>query len=249
MSALLSVSGLHAGYAEANVLQGLDFELSKGEVICLLGANGAGKTTTMGVLSGLLEASAGQVRYEGMDLLAMASHERVRAGVVLCPEGRKVFPNLSVEENLVLGSFNVNARPGRRRKLDEVYSLFPRLAERRAQSSGLMSGGEQQMLALGRALMSRPRLLLLDEPSLGLSPKMVQIVFEAIRTIAATDITILLVEQNTHAALSVATRGYVIASGRIAHAGETADLRRSTEVRDAFFGGKYAPAATETSPA
>ncbi|MFG1193168.1 ABC transporter ATP-binding protein [Xanthobacter flavus] len=240
---MLSVSGLHAGYGESTVLQGLDFELHRGEVICLLGANGAGKTTTMGVLSGLVAASAGRIRYDGADLLAMPSHERVMAGVALSPEGRKVFPNLTVEENLVLGSFNVNARAQRKRKLHEVYDLFPRLAERRSQSSGLMSGGEQQMLALGRALMANPRLLLLDEPSLGLAPKVVQTVFAAIRTIAATDITILLVEQNTHAALSVATRGYVMAAGRIVHAGDTTELRASPEVRDAFIGGKSARAA------
>jgi branched-chain amino acid transport system ATP-binding protein len=240
MSPFLSVSNLHAGYGESSILQGLDFALHKGEVVCLLGANGAGKTTTMGVLSGLLEASAGRVIFDGLQLLAMPSHERVKAGVVLCPEGRKVFPNMTVEENLILGSFNANARPERPRKLEETYSLFPRLAERRKQSAGLMSGGEQQMLALGRALMAKPRLLLLDEPSLGLAPKMVQVVLDAIRVIAATDITILLVEQNTQAALSVATRGYVMASGRIVHAGPTDELRRSPEVRDAFIGGKAA---------
>ncbi len=243
MSALLQVSGIYAGYGESTVLQGLDFELNAGEVICLLGANGAGKTTTMGVLSGLVDARAGHIRYEGRDLLAMPPHERVKAGIALSPEGRKVFPNLTVEENLVLGSFNVNARAGRAQKLAEVYDLFPRLAERRTQSSGLMSGGEQQMLALGRALMSSPRLLLLDEPSLGLAPKIVQIVFEAIRKIASSDLSILLVEQNTHAALSVATRGYVMSAGRIVYSGDTADLRRSPEVRDAFIGGKSARAA------
>ena len=240
MSPFLSVSGLHAGYGESSVLQGLDFELHRGEVVCLLGANGAGKTTTMGVLSGLLEASGGRVIYDGMELLAMPSHARVRAGVVLSPEGRKVFPNMTVEENLILGSFNASARSDRRRKLEETYNLFPRLAERRTQSSGLMSGGEQQMLALGRALMAKPRLLLLDEPSLGLSPKIIQVVLDAIRVIAATDITILLVEQNTQAAFSVATRGYVMASGCIVHAGGTEELRQSPEVRDAFIGGKSA---------
>ena len=240
MTPFLSVSNLHAGYGESSILQGLEVALNKGEVVCLLGANGAGKTTTMAVLSGLLEASAGRVLYDGMELLAMPSHERVKAGVVLSPEGRKVFPNMTVEENLVLGSFNANARANRQRKLDETYSLFPRLAERRKQSAGLMSGGEQQMLAIGRALMAKPRLLLLDEPSLGLAPKMVQVVVDAIRVIAATDITILLVEQNTQAALSVATRGYVMAAGRIVYAGGTEELRQSPEVRDAFIGGKSA---------
>lgn len=240
MTAMLSVTNLHAGYGDSSVLQGLNFELQQGEVVCLLGANGAGKTTTMAVLSGLIEASAGSISYDGNDLLAMPSHDRVKAGLSLSPEGRKVFPNLTVAENLVLGSFNANARAGRSAKLDEVYSLFPRLAERRAQSAGLMSGGEQQMLALGRAIMANPRLLLLDEPSLGLAPMIVQTVFEAIRKIAATNITIFLVEQNTHAALSVASRGYVMSAGRIVHAGSAADLSQSAEVRDAFIGGKSA---------
>ena len=244
MSAFLAVNDLRAGYGESSVLQGLTFELNRGEVVCLLGANGAGKTTTMAVLSGLLEATGGSVQYDGRDLLAMPSHQRVREGVALSPEGRKVFPNLTVEENLYLGSFNVNARAGRQQKLEEVYELFPRLAERRRQSSGLMSGGEQQMLALGRALMSKPRMLLLDEPSLGLSPKLVQIVFEAVRTIAATDITILLVEQNTHAALSVAGRGYVMSSGRTIHAGSANELRQSSVVREAFIGGRNAAGQT-----
>jgi len=240
MTALLSISGLHAGYGDSSVLQGLEFELHKGEVVCLLGANGAGKTTIMGVLSGLIDASSGRIRYDGMDLLAMPSHKRVAAGIALSPEGRKVFPNLTVAENLVLGSFNVSARVDRQRTLEQVYTLFPRLAERRAQCAGLMSGGEQQMLALGRALMAKPRLLLLDEPSLGLSPKMVQVVFEAIRAIASGELTIFLVEQNTHAALSVASRGYVMSTGRIVHAGATHDLRHSAEVRDAFIGGRAA---------
>ncbi len=245
MSAILSVSNLHAGYGESSVLQGLSFELQPGEVVCLLGANGAGKTTTMAVLSGLIEAKSGSVSYDGRDLLAMPSHERVAAGLSLSPEGRKVFPNLTVEENLVLGSFNAKARASRAAKLEEVYELFPRLSERRVQAAGLMSGGEQQMLALGRAIMACPRLLLLDEPSLGLAPMIVQTVFEAIRKIAATNITIFLVEQNTQAALSVASRGYVMASGRIVHAGAAADLRQSTEVRDAFIGGKSARAIRE----
>jgi branched-chain amino acid transport system ATP-binding protein len=245
MTAMLSVSNLHAGYGETSVLQGLNFELQKGEVVCLLGANGAGKTTTMAVLSGLIETSSGRVSYDGNDLLAMPSHERVKAGLSLSPEGRKVFSNLTVEENLILGSFNVNARASRATKLDEVYSLFPRLAERRTQSAGLMSGGEQQMLALGRALMANPKLLLLDEPSLGLAPMIVQTVFEAIRKTAATDITIFLVEQNTHAALSVASRGYVMSAGCIVHHGSAEDLRQSAEVREAFIGGKSARAIRE----
>ena len=237
MSAILSVKDLRAGYGESEVLQGISLEVGAGEVICLLGANGAGKTTTMAALTGLIRARSGEVRYGGDDLLAMPPHLRVERGVTLSPEGRKVFPNLTVEENLVLGSFNRNARSSRAAKLAEVYDLFPRLAERRQQRAGLMSGGEQQMLAIGRAIMARPRLLLLDEPSLGLAPKIVLLVFEAIRQIARTNISILLVEQNTQAALSVASRGYVIAGGRIVHSGDAEDLRNSREIKAAFIGG------------
>ena len=236
MSALLSVGGLHAGYGESTVLQGLDFELNKGEVVCLLGANGAGKTTTMGVLSGLIAASAGRVRYDGADLLAMRSHERVTAGIALSPEGRKVFPNLTVEENLVLGSFNVNARAQRRTRMAEIYDLFPRLAERRTQSAGLMSGGEQQMLALGRALMAQPRLLLLDEPSLGLSPTLVDQILAAIVALRKDGVTVLLVEQNAAAALEIADRGYVLETGRVALEGPAAALLSDPKVKAAYLG-------------
>jgi branched-chain amino acid transport system ATP-binding protein len=237
MSAALSVRGIRAGYSGSTVLQDLSFEVAPGEVVCLLGANGAGKTTTMGVLAGLVRCQSGEVLYDGADLLALPSHERVRAGLVLSPEGRKVFPNLTVEENLLLGSYNRNARAGRAGKLVDVYSLFPRLSERRRQRAGLMSGGEQQMLAIGRAVMANPRLLLLDEPSLGLAPMIVVAVFEAIRQLAqSANLSILLVEQNTRAALSVATRGYVIANGRIVHSGPAAGLSDAVALRDAFIG-------------
>ncbi len=240
MTTMLAVRDLHAGYDESSVLQGLNFELKKGEVVCLLGANGAGKTTTMAVLSGLVDASSGSVTYDGQDLLAMPSHRRVEAGLSLSPEGRQGLPE--PHRRGESGSRIVQFQGARRSRarLEEVYTLFPRLAERRVQSAGLMSGGEQQMLALGRAIMAKPRLLLLDEPSLGLAPMIVQAVFEAIRKIAATDITIFLVEQNTHAALSIASRGYVMSAGRIVHAGSAAELRQSPEVRDAFIGGKSA---------
>jgi branched-chain amino acid transport system ATP-binding protein len=234
---MLSVTDLHAGYGESQVLQGISLEVGAGEVICLLGANGAGKTTTMAALTGLIRATSGHVLLAGEDLLAMPPHRRVERGMTLSPEGRKVFPNLTVEENLFLGSFNKNARSGRAAKLAEVYDLFPKLAERREQKAGLMSGGEQQMLAIGRAIMAKPRLLLLDEPSLGLAPKIVLLVFEAIRQIARTNISILLVEQNTQAALSVASRGYVISGGRIVHSGDAEGLRHSREMKAAFVGG------------
>ena len=238
MSALLEVSNLHAGYGESAVLQGLDFELGQGEVVCLLGANGVGKTTTMGVLSGLVPASEGRVRYDGIDLLALPTHERVSSGLALSPEGRKVFPNLTVEENLYLGSFNRNARAHRMRKLDEVYALFPRLAERRTQSSGLMSGGEQQMLALGRALMSNPRVLLLDEPSLGLAPLVARQIFDVIRALnAERGLTVFLVEQNAFHALKLAHRGYVMVNGLVSMSGTGADLLARPEVRAAYLEG------------
>ena len=238
MSQILSVSNLHAGYGESEVLQGISFDVGAGEVICLLGANGAGKTTTMAALTGLIRSTAGQVRFAGEDLLSMPPHLRVERGVTLSPEGRKVFPNLTVEENLFLGSFNRKARSGRAKKLAEVYDLFPRLAERREQKAGLMSGGEQQMLAIGRAIMANPKLLLLDEPSLGLAPKIVMLVFEAIRRIARSSISILLVEQNTQAALSVASRGYVLSAGRIVFSGNAGELRDSREMKAAFIGGE-----------
>jgi branched-chain amino acid transport system ATP-binding protein len=236
MTALLSVTGLSAGYGGSEVLGDVSFEVERGEVVCLLGANGAGKTTAMSVITGLLNAAAGSMRFDGRDLLAMRPHQRVAAGISLCPEGRQVFPNLTVEENLLLGSFHRAARAGRAERLGQAYALFPQLADRRRQLAGSLSGGEQQMLAISRALMAGPRLLLLDEPSLGLSPKMVLTVFEAIRAIARSAISILLVEQNTQAALSVATRGYVLRGGRIVHADTRAGLRESRIVQDAFFG-------------
>ena len=237
MSASLSVRAIRAGYGGSTVLRDVSFEVAGGEAVCLLGANGAGKSTTMGVLTGLVPCQSGQVLFDGADLLGMPSHERVLRGLVLSPEGRKVFPNLTVEENLVLGSYNRDARAGRAARLAGIYDLLPRLKERRRQRAGLMSGGEQQMLAIGRAVMAKPRLLLLDEPSLGLSPKMVLTVFEAIRTLARTaNLTVLLVEQNTQAALSVATRGYVMANGRIVHAGPSEGLGDAVALREAFMG-------------
>lgn len=236
MTALLSLKNVRAGYAGAIALEDLSLQVEEGEVVCLLGSNGAGKTTTMSVIMGLLDVMAGDISFDGRDLRAVPSHDRVEAGLSLSPEGRKVFPNLTVQENLILGSFAARARNDRKRTLEEVYELFPRLIERRHQKAGLMSGGEQQMLALGRALMAKPKLLLLDEPSLGLAPKIVQSVFSAIRRVARSDATILLVEQNTFAALSVADRGYVINGGRIVYHADAAGLRDSPMVQEAFIG-------------
>ena len=241
MSALLSVRGLAAGYGDSVVIRDMSFDLKAGEVVCLLGANGAGKTTTMAVLSGLIKAMAGQIVFDGRDLLKMQPHERVAAGMSLCPEGREVFPNLTVEENLLLGSFHAAARMTRRSKFAEVYELFPILAERRKQRAGLMSGGEQQMLALGRALMANPRLLLLDEPSLGLAPRIVLRVFEAIQVIARSNISILLVEQRVAEALHFADRGYVLSVGQIVHEDTAEGLRGSAEMQAAFMGRNNVP--------
>jgi branched-chain amino acid transport system ATP-binding protein len=238
MSALLTVNNLQAGYGGSVVLESVSFIVLDGEGVCLLGPNGAGKTTTLSVLSGLIGAISGTVRFRGEDLLAMPPSERVAKGLVLCPEGRRVFPNLTVEENLLLGSFTPHARVDRRQTLSEVCDLFPILAERRQQYAGHMSGGEQQMLAIGRALMSKPSLLMLDEPSLGLSPKMVHVVFSAIRKISSGNISLLLVEQNTRAALSAVERGYLLSGGRIAHEASAADLKSSAHVQSAFLGLK-----------
>jgi branched-chain amino acid transport system ATP-binding protein len=238
MTALLTVDNLQAGYGGSVVLESVSFNVQDGEGVCLLGPNGAGKTTTLAVLSGLIGAISGTVRFNGEDLLAMPPSDRVAKGLVLCPEGRRVFPNLTVEENLLLGSFTPHARADRRKTLTEVCDLFPILAERRQQYAGHMSGGEQQMLAIGRALMSKPRLLMLDEPSLGLSPKMVHVVFNAIRKISVGNISLLLVEQNTRAALSAVERGYLLSGGRIAHEASAADLKSSAHVQSAFLGLK-----------
>jgi branched-chain amino acid transport system ATP-binding protein len=235
MTALLSLQDIHSGYGESCVLEGVSAEVQAGEVVCLLGANGAGKTTLMRTITGLLAERSGRMIFDGADLARLASHDRVDAGIALSPEGRQVFPNLSVQENLYLGSFSRRARSDRQRKIEEVYHLFPRLAERKTQAAGLMSGGEQQMLAIGRALMACPRLLLLDEPSLGLAPKLIGIVFEAIERIARTGVSILLVEQNAHAALSVARRGYVLAEGRITMEGTSDTLKNSEVLQTAFL--------------
>lgn len=234
--ALLEIKSLFAGYGDSTVVQDVSLSIDSGEVVCLLGANGAGKTTTMSTLAGTLRPEGGAIFYDGQDLRRVKLHDRVAAGLVLCPEGRKVFPSLSVEENLYLGSFHRAARQTRKQKFAEIYELFPVLAERRLQLAGSMSGGEQQMLALGRALMANPRVLLLDEPSLGLAPRLVLQLFALIRRISQLKITILLVEQNSKAALGVASRGYVMTAGRIVLEGAAAVLRDPDRLHSAFFG-------------
>jgi branched-chain amino acid transport system ATP-binding protein len=236
VTALLELAGIHAGYSGSTVLEDLSLIVGEGEVVCLLGANGAGKTTTTRVISGLLKSWRGTVRFAGEDVGAVAAHRRVDLGICLSPEGRQVFPDMAVRENLLLGGYAPRARSQRARSLEEAYSLFPRLAERRDQKAGSLSGGEQQMLAIARALMGRPRLLMLDEPSLGLAPKIIMDVYAAVAATARSGISILFAEQNAEAALSAAHRGYVIANGRIAAAGTAAELRGSSLVQEAFLG-------------
>lgn len=236
MKPLLILEGLRAGYDDSVVLEDVSLTVNEGEVVALLGANGSGKTTTMRALTGLIRPFDGKITFADQDLLAIEPHKRVDLGIALCPEGRQVFPNISVEENLFLGSFCPRSRPSRKTSLESVYALFPKLAERRMQKAGLMSGGEQQMLAVGRSLMSKPRMLLLDEPSLGLSPKMVQVLFGAIAQVAKSGISILLVEQNAQAAFAVAKRGYAIAMGRVAASGSIAELTKSGALQSSFLG-------------
>ncbi len=233
---MLEVSGLRVKYGGINAVKGIDFAIQAGEMVTLIGANGAGKTTTLKALTGLVRPAGGCVRYNGADITALPSHELVRLGLALVPEGRGVFARLTVAENLDLGAYCRSDAAAIRADRDRVYALFPRLAERRAQAAGTLSGGEQQMLAIGRAMMSRPQLLLLDEPSMGLAPLVVQKIFEIIRTIAASGVTILLVEQNAKLALEMCARGYVMESGEIALRDDAPALLANPQVRHAYLG-------------
>ena len=233
---MLEVSGLRVSYGGINAVKGIDFAVRAGEMVTLIGANGAGKTTTLKALTGLLRPVAGAVRYNGEDIVAVPVYQRVKMGIALVPEGRGIFPRLTVEENLDMGGYVRNDVAAIRADRDHVYALFPRLAERRRQTGGTLSGGEQQMLAIGRAMMSRPRLLLLDEPSMGLAPLMVQKIFATIRAIAAEGVTIMLVEQNARLALEVCQRGYVMESGEITSHDNAQALLANPQVRRAYLG-------------
>jgi branched-chain amino acid transport system ATP-binding protein len=235
-AALLSVESLAVAYGGIVAVRGIDFSVQAGEMVTLIGANGAGKTTTLKALTGLIRPSAGHVRYNGVDITGLPSHRLVGLGIALVPEGRGVFPRLTVEENIDMGAYCRNDKQGIHTDHDNVYALFPRLAERRRQVAGTLSGGEQQMLAIGRAIMSRPRLLLLDEPSMGLAPLMVQKIFETIRAIAATGVTTLLVEQNAKLALEMCDRGYVMESGEITLHDRAGALLANPLVRRAYLG-------------
>jgi branched-chain amino acid transport system ATP-binding protein len=233
---LLEVQGLAVHYGGIRAVKGIDLRVEEGEVVCLIGANGAGKTSSMRALAGLLPAAAGTIRYADTDITGWPVHLRARRGISMVPEGRGVFPRLTVAENLRMGAYFRTDSAGIATDLERVYGLFPRLRERRTQTGGTLSGGEQQMLAIARALMSRPRLLLLDEPSMGLAPLAVQKIFETIRLIAAQGMTLLLIEQNARLALESSRRGYVLEGGRIVHQDDAAALLASPKVRAAYLG-------------
>jgi branched-chain amino acid transport system ATP-binding protein len=220
-----------------HALRGVSLEVKKGQIACLIGANGAGKSSTLMAVSGLLRPSAGRIVFEGDDLAEVPSHAIVERGISQVPEGRRIFSKLTVLENLQMGAYIRTDADGIRQDLDWVFGLFPILAERRFQMGGTLSGGEQQMLAIGRALMARPRLLLMDEPSLGLAPRFVETIFEVIREINTRGTTILLVEQNAHMALSIASRGYVMESGRIVLEDDATSLMVNKDVQKAYLGG------------
>lgn len=236
MSALLALSEVSASYGPIPVLRSVSLSVAEGEVVALLGANGSGKTTTLRVIAGLLSPRGGRVSFAGQAIERLRPDQRVALGIVLVPEGRGLFPGLTVEENLQLGRWTVHDRTAVRRELSRVFDLFPVLRERRRQLAGSLSGGEQQMLALGRALMARPRLLLLDEPSLGLAPLVVRQIFELLAALRDTGITLLIAEQNAYLALSLATRAYVLQNGEVGLAGDTHLLRDNPDVKRLYLG-------------
>ena len=233
---LLALERVAVSYGGIQAVKGIDVVVRKGELVCLIGANGAGKTTTLKGICGLLPLKSGHVRYDGRDVTGMRSFRLVRRGLVMVPEGRGMFGALTIEENLAMGAYIRDDRAAIRDDVERVFTLFPRLKERRRQTAGTLSGGEQQMLAMGRALMSRPRLLLLDEPSMGLAPLMVHKVFETIIAVSGEGVTILLIEQNAKLALEVSHRGYVMESGEITLDGEAAALLHNPKVRSAYLG-------------
>jgi branched-chain amino acid transport system ATP-binding protein len=233
----LAVESLDVFYGAVHALKGVSLHVEAGEIVTLIGANGAGKTTLLRTISGVVPARSGRIVFEGRDISKVPAHEIVALGVSQSPEGRMVFANLSVEDNLELGAYRRKDRAGIREDQEKVFQLFPRLLERKKQLSGTLSGGEQQMLAIGRALMSRPRVLLLDEPSLGIAPLLVRDIFKNIVEINRRGTTVLLVEQNAHMALSIAQRGYVLETGRVVLEDSAAKLAANDEVRAAYLGG------------
>jgi branched-chain amino acid transport system ATP-binding protein len=233
---LLQVEELSVFYGAIQAIKGISFDLEEGEIVTLIGANGAGKSTTLKTVSGMMRPKSGSIKFQGQDITTRPPHLIVSDGLSHVPEGRRVFANLSVHENLLLGAFTVNDRNQISRNLERVFVRFPRLKERIKQPAGTLSGGEQQMLAMGRGLMSQPKLLMLDEPSMGLSPILVQQVFDIIQEINKTGTTILLVEQNAFMALSIASRAYVLETGKVVLSGDAAQLRADPKIRAAYLG-------------
>jgi branched-chain amino acid transport system ATP-binding protein len=233
---VLEVTGLHVAYGGIQAVRSITFHVNQGEMVALIGANGAGKTSTLKAIARVIDAVGGDVHFCGEKISRVAPHDIIRKGIALVPEGRGVFPRLTVAENLAMGAFIREDKAEIAGDLDKVYGYFPRLKERAAQLAGTLSGGEQQMLAIGRALMSRPKMLLLDEPSMGLAPIMVQKIFEVIRSVAAEGMTTLLIEQNAKLALEVSQRAYVLESGQVSINGEAADLLVDPRVRAAYLG-------------
>ncbi len=233
---MLEVKNLSVSYGAIEAVKDISFTVNDGEIVSLIGANGAGKTTTLHTITGLVPAKSGSVMYNGVDLLKTHNNKIVTLGMAHIPEGRHVFTRMSVEENLEMGAFSLKDQSDLKKDLDMVYGLFPRLKERRNQKAGTLSGGEQQMLAMGRALMSHPKTILMDEPSMGLSPKLVKEIFSIIRKLHEQGITILLVEQNAKMALSIANRAYVLETGRITMEGDAKELLNNEQVRKAYLG-------------
>lgn len=237
MGTMLTVNDINVFYGAIHAIKGVSLEVNEGEIVTLIGANGAGKSTILRTISGLLKPKTGSIQFEGQEIAGMPAHEIVKTGISQVPEGRRIFAEMSVLENLELGAFTRKDKDGIKADMELVFNRFPRLKERIGQMAGTLSGGEQQMLAMGRALMSRPRLLLLDEPSMGLAPLLIKEIFAIIQDINKTGTTVLLVEQNANMALSIAHRAYVLETGRITLSGDAKELAASDEVRKAYLGG------------
>lgn len=237
MGTMLIINDINVFYGAIHAIKGVSLEVNEGEIVTLIGANGAGKSTILRTISGLLKPKTGSIQFEGQEIAGMPAHEIVKTGISQVPEGRRIFAEMSVLENLELGAFTRKDKDGIKADMELVFERFPRLKERIGQLAGTLSGGEQQMLAMGRALMSRPRLLLLDEPSMGLAPLLIKEIFAIIQDINKTGTTVLLVEQNANMALSIAHRAYVLETGRITLSGDAKELAASDEVRKAYLGG------------
>jgi branched-chain amino acid transport system ATP-binding protein len=236
VTAGLDIEGVYASYDKADVLEGVSLKVEPGRITCLLGSNGSGKTTLIRSILSLTPPRAGRIVFDGIDITALPTHKVIAAGIACIPEGRKVFPKLTVEENLRLGAYQEASSAVTHGRMQEIYGIFPRLAERRLQLAGTMSGGEQAMVSIGRGLMRAPKLLLIDEPSLGLSPILVKENFNIIRQINERGITVFLVEQNVHQTLAISHHGYVLSKGRVVASGTSSELASRNEVRDAYFG-------------